>query len=507
MSRPGFTLAADERTATTLVVRGVTPSLQRVAPGTQVAYPADPGEWRDSTPMVEDALDRPLSGAPLAERLGPDTRLTVVVGGPESVRPVMQQDARRVVVEHVLERAARAGVRDVAVLVATGLDRRPGRAQLLDLLGERVVRSLWERGLVVHDCTAGDCVELGEVDDLPVRVHPRLAASDVVVNVLLRGDARQVAADQLCVGLGDAATIDALAGLAGSADRRAAAAALVAQRADVLDVEVVLSNPILPHPLTFIGRREWEWSLRDRAELLGVRQALAVAPRQAAQRFFGRIDADYRVDAVVAGTPQEAAEAGVAAWLAGHRVPVAEQADVLVASVWGSGADPTAPAGDPISAAHDGLVVQGESFRVESPVREGGAFIGLHPLTDQFSSRHRGAAGDFFADVLSHTRDSQEIREQFQDSFSSDSWYLDLYRTRHAFHPLQVFHEWYATARAASHYSCVVWVGASRSSARRMGFRAGSTLDDALEIVSDSIGTDATVTVLHPGAQMCLELG
>ena len=60
MSRPGFTLEADERTSTTLVVRGTTPSLQRLAPGTQVVYPPDPGEWSDPTPLIEAALDQPV---------------------------------------------------------------------------------------------------------------------------------------------------------------------------------------------------------------------------------------------------------------------------------------------------------------------------------------------------------------------------------------------------------------------------------------------------------------
>ncbi len=507
MSRPGFTLEADERTSTTLVVRGTTPSLQRLAPGTQVVYPPDPGEWSDPTPLIEAALDQPVDGPSFAERLTPTTRLTIVVSGPEAVRPAMTQSVHRIVVEQLLERAARAGVNDVAVLVATGLDRRPAEPQVQQMLGERVVRSLWGGRLQVHDCTADDLAELGDVDGLPIRVHPRLLASDLVVNVVVRSDARHRGVDQLTCGLGDAATVDALAGLDATPERRQQAGDLLAHRVEILAVSVVLDNPLLTHPLTFIGRREWEWSLRDRADLLAVRQGLALAPRQAAQRFFGRVEADYRVDTVISGPAQAVASAATTRWSDLHRVPAGRQADVLVASVWGNGSDPTEPAGDPLSAAHDGLVVQAGCFRGQEPVRADGAFIGLHPLADQFSTRHRGAAADFFSDVLHKTRDPREIHDTYQESFATDSWYLDLYRTRHAFHPLQVFHQWNAIAEASAHYSTVIWAGAAAQSARRMGHRSASTLDDALELAADAVGTDPVVTVLHPGAQMCLELG
>ncbi len=150
--------------------------------------------------------------------------------------------------------------------------------------------------------------------------------------------------------------------------------------------------------------------------------------------------------------------------------------------------------------------MQGESFVGRRPVVEGGVFIGMHPLRDVFSTRHHSAAADFFSDVLSVTTDPRQIRTDYQDTFVRDPWYLDLYRNRGAHHPLEAFHRWYATATAAGAYSAVIWVGARRSSAVRMGFRAASTLGDALEIASDKVGANPVVTALHTGAHVAMDL-
>ena len=507
MTRPGFTLEVDDRTGPLLLVEGTRVSMQRFGQGTQVVYPADPRPAGDVRAQVSAALDAPLDARPLAARLTPSTRLTVVVGGADLVRPAMADDLRRVMAEEVLRRAADARVDDVVVLVATGLGRRIGEGELTALLGERVVRSFAPRGdLLCHDATA-DAAVIGTVGGHDVRVDPRLLASDLVVNIALRTDARQLADDQLTLGLGDAATIDALGGLDGDAGMRAAAAELVHASVPVVTLEAAVGHPAIGGMLSFVSQREWDWSLHDRANLAAVQRALALWPKQATQRIFGDVTATYGALAVAAGPSGDVTRVTREAWLAEHLVRVPSAASVLVAPVWGQGGDHTAPGGDPLTAAYDALVSQGESFVGRRPVEDGGVFIGMHPLRDEFSTRHHSAAADFFSDVLSVTTDPRRIRDEFQESFVRDPWYLDLYRNRGAHHPLEAFHRWYATARAAEAYTQVVWVGGRRPSAARMGFRAASTLGDALEIASDKVGSTPVVTVLHTGAHVALELG
>jgi hypothetical protein len=52
----------------------------------------------------------------------------------------------------------------------------------------------------------------------------------------------------------------------------------------------------------------------------------------------------------------------------------------------------------------------------------------------------------------------------------------------------------------------VVWVGADRANTERLGFRAASTLADALEIVSSSVGRSPQITYLHTPPQVVVDV-
>ena len=72
---------------------------------------------------------------------------------PQMRRP----DVRATVIEAVLTRAAQAGVDDVALIAANGLNRRMTPTELQRLLGERVFRSFFADGLLRnHDAEDDD---------------------------------------------------------------------------------------------------------------------------------------------------------------------------------------------------------------------------------------------------------------------------------------------------------------------------------------------------------------
>ena len=51
-----------------------------------------------------------------------------------------------------------------------------------------------------------------------------------------------------------------------------------------------------------------------------------------------------------------------------------------------------------------------------------------------------------------------------------------------------------------------IWVGADRKTVARLGFRAASTLDDALEMVSDTVGRSPSITYLHNPPHMIADV-
>jgi hypothetical protein len=108
--------------------------------------------------------------------------------------------------------------------------------------------------------------------------------------------------------------------------------------------------------------------------------------------------------------------------------------------------------------------------------------------------------------VLTVTTDPEQIAADYEEKFANDSWYVHLYRTSQAFHGVHPMHLGYQTAAARQHTSDIVWVGADRESAARMGFRAASTLADALEIVASTVGRTPSISYLHSPPAVLVDL-
>lgn len=494
MPRPGFVLEIDESTPAILSIGGTQLQLQNYGLGTNVLYGADPEPSSDPIGLLTAAVEAPLESESLADRLAACKSLTIVFGDATTPKFPMKFDVRRDIIEHVLELAARAGIDDVALLAATGLNESLTEPVLVSILGDRVVRSFAPMGLITsHDVTASGQVTIGEVSTQPVRVNERLVNSDLVINVVVRDSDSPVPHHQLVSGVCDVDTIDYVYGLAGLDDpaRGEAVAALLVETLPIFTIEAILGQPIYDRPLRFIGHREWEWNLADQLSWVAVRQIISTAPKQAANRLFSSLRADYPVLDIIAGQPDVAETQSREVWRAANQVAIAAPADVLVASVWGTG-DWADPVGSPIAAAHDALAVQAAA--IGGGVREGGVLLAHHPLPNRFN-RHNSAAVDFFADVLSATIDPGEIRQHYQDRFTSDSWYLELYRAKDAYHPLQVFHQWYALTKAQRNFADVIWVGGDRKSAAVLGHRAATTYGDAMEMARQHVGESPRILV------------
>jgi hypothetical protein len=130
-------------------------------------------------------------------------------------------------------------------------------------------------------------------------------------------------------------------------------------------------------------------------------------------------------------------------------------------------------------------------------VRKGGAVILYHPVPWDFSQLHHPSYVDFFDEVLPVSTDPAVIAQKFEEQYATDPWYIHQYRTSYAYHGVHAFYMWYWTAHALDHVDDVIWVGAERRSVERMGFRAASSLRDALEMASSTVGRDPSITYLR----------
>ena len=122
-----------------------------------------------------------------------------------------------------------------------------------------------------------------------------------------------------------------------------------------------------------------------------------------------------------------------------------------------------------------------------------------HPTTPEFHPVHHPSYIDFFEEVLAETTDPLVMEAQFEERFATDSGTGT------------------CTAPATPTTGCTrsTWVlgqprpGAPRrrgrrrrrsATVRRLGFRPASTMSDALEIASDVVGRQPTITRLQEPA-------
>ncbi len=511
MARPGFVLEVDDRTPPLLVTDGPRLRLERFPIGTEVVYPAESlTRVDDLVAAIDTALAAPVDADPLSAYLRPGMRLTIAFDDVSSTPPLRTPDVRGRIVERVLIQAAAAGVDDVRLICANGLRRRNTEAELRQILGERVFRSFYADGnLTNHDAEDRDRLTLllgADQDGAEVAVNRRVAESDLVVMVHLvhgigQGGLPGPGTAAVSAGLGSVASISAERSFAavqdpqGTATRRAGEATAGATR--VFQVEAVLDNENYAPAVDFLGRREWEWTLKSQLALVGLTRATALAPSRYARLFSSRLESGYGVTRVTAGDPDAVAAASLARVLEQQQVEVDGQADVLVVGVPAVTPYSIDAVTDPLLAAWHALGVGFQSATGAPLVRPGGAVIVYHPLAEDFSSLHHPASIDFFADVLPTSTDPAELADRFESKFADDPWYVQLYRGSYAFHAVHPFQLWYQMAPAVNHLGDVVVVGGDRRSTDRLGFRAASTLADALEITAATVGRTPRIRYLH----------
>ena len=121
------------------------------------------------------------------------------------------------------------------------------------------------------------------------------------------------------------------------------------------------------------------------------------------------------------------------------------------------------------------------------------------PFNGHGGSQHIQLTDDPVAceQVLSEITDPIRIEAEFEKSFAEDEWYRNLYRTSYAYNGVHPFYMWYWCSHAMQHLGQVIVVGGDVRAVRRLGFKPASTLQDALEMASDVVGRDASITHLH----------
>jgi hypothetical protein len=265
----------------------------------------------------------------------------------------------------------------------------------------------------------------------------------------------------------------------------------------IFQIETTLNNNAFPPAFSFIQKREWEWSARDRAAYLALRTATERGPERLVHSIFHTIRAPHAMTSVQAGEVEAVHRITTEQVYRQQLVEVDGQTDVVLFGLPYICPYNVNSVMNPILVMCLGLGYFFNLYRGRPLVRPGGVVILSHPTPWAFHPVHHPSYIDFFEEVLAETTDPVEIEKRYEERFATDDWYRHLYRTGHAYHGVHPFYMWYWGAHALEHAGGTIVVGGDARAVRRLGFKPASTLRDALEMAEDVVGRDPTITHFH----------
>jgi hypothetical protein len=423
---------------------------------------------------VRDSLRFPLAGAPLEALVTRGARATIVVEVPQLPLPGTERDPRQTAIAAAVEELERLGVPTgyQTLLVAGGLARRAGQEQLETLVSPEFARR-FHGHVDVHDVERDDLVEIGRSGSIPLRVHPALVQTDVVVVV--------TAAETVLHG-GPAA----LVGAAGPDVLRAAGAhslletstsqgwrlGLDLERALLQRVPVIGASLVLNHPRIggAVSGYPYEAEALERIVRSPLRHLFRLSPGPLRAYVLRSLPLDRTVAAVFAGPPSIAHTEALLRGVELRGITLDGPLDAVCVGVPRTTPYLPRERPNPLLGAYLGLGLALRLWRDAFPVAAGGTAILLHRFQRHFSHPTQQPYRAFFAATRTAGPDGANLVEA-ERAAGMDVRAREAYRSGRSCHPLLPFADWDACSPAVDHLGHVIVAGCrDHAAARQLGF-------------------------------------
>ena len=412
---------------------------------------------------IRHALDHPHGSEPLRELLTPGMKLTIAIDDISIPLPPMQSpDIRQLVLEEVIELAARRGVEDVKLYMANSLHRRMTADEIKHAVGERVFRSFYPKDLKNHDAEdpenlayvgktdQGEEVEINKramESDLLIYVNINLVAMDGGPQVGARR-ARELPERQAPPQRPHDAAFEVVHGPAAGQER------------DPRLVQADGRRPEGERPEGLHDRDHDEQQHVPRSVRLHEQAGVGVVAGRAGDLPGGQegqrhgsvgdeapdLDAHQvacGVTGIVAGDTDAVHEQTLATLHRQQLVEVDGQSDIMVVGLPYICPYNVNSIMNPILVHCLGLGYLFNLYRNKPVVRPGGAMIMFHPVPNEFHQVHHPSYVDFFEEVLTETTDPSTIESKYEEALRDRPWYIHLYRKSYAYHGVHPFYMWY----------------------------------------------------------------
>ena len=475
---------------------------------TRIVEPPRPIQPLEDYPgAVRRSLREPLGCPPLAELVGPESRVTIAFDDPCLPLPPVLRDPRGLAVEAVLEELFSLGVERerISLVCAMGLHRKWTERELKHILGKRVWAVMGPSHIGNHDAEdpIGN-VDLGSTaEGYPVEVNRRLMESDLTIYVNVNWTSMNGGWKSYMVGLGtyrsirphhnasvliDGGTImdpgSEFHGILRAQGR------YLARHVKLMSVETVLNNRVWPGPLDgYLSLQKNKVPLPFKVSRYfpqAVKSAVSSALRSA-----------YAPIAVHAGDPEAVHDKTLEALFRQQNVQVEGQSDALFLALPNMCPYAAFSRMNPLLAMNSALGYVFNLHMRRPVVRKGGVLVLMQPFLPGFHHRHHLPYIEFYERVLTETRDAREMEVRFEEDFADRREYIEAYRNHYAYHGVHPFYVWYWGGLAMEHLDRVIVVGAIRREVvERLGFEHADSLQQAWSMAGETLGDGYSITHL-----------
>jgi hypothetical protein len=437
---------------------------------------------------VRDALRFPLAGEPLEALVSRGTRATIVVEPPSLPLPGTERDPRQAAIAAAVAELERLGVPTgyQTLLVAGGLARRAGHDQLETLVSPEFARR-FHGHVEVHDVEREDLVELGTAGAVPLRVHPALVQTDLVVVV--------TAAETVLHG-GPAA----LVGASGPESLRAAGAyslletsasqgwrlGLELERALLRRVPVIGASLVLNHPRLggTLGGYPYEQQALERIVRSPFRHLFRALPGGLRAYVLRSLPLERTAANAYAGPPSVAHTEALLRGVELRGIALSGEVDAICVGVPRTTPYLPRERPNPLLGTYLGLGLALRLWRDSFPVAEGGTAILLHRFHRHFSHPTQQPYRAFFAATRGAGRPDASALAEAERAVVADPRALQSYRSGRTCHPLLPFADWDGCRPALGRLGNVLIAGCrDHAAARQLGFVPTHGIGAALTMV------------------------
>jgi hypothetical protein len=479
---------------------------------TRIIYPPETvAGLIDERAAVIRALDRPLGAPPLISQVDMTSRVTIAFDDPCLPVPHMVCDPRETVITAVIEKLFAAGVKkeNIRLVCAGGLHRKWTIKELSVILGKKITSEFRDQ-ITCHDAEDPEgIVSLGTTaEGEDVEINRAAVDCDLLIYANLNYITMNGGWKSTAVGLSTyksvrhhhrpgALKIGSLNDPEGSGMHAAInrMGEVLGRHINLFQIETVINNGIWPAALnkhlTPIGMTKKRTPTGIVKASIPISARLGPGVKSAVRN---RLRAAYRMIGVNAGKVDEVHKKTLELLFPQQNTLVRGQSDIVVYGV------PNFCPYSALSSINPMLVVTMamgyyfNSHRNKPLVKSNGVVIINNPLSEQFNAVHHPSYIDFYREHLPEHANPETIPEKLEEAFAYDQNYIDLYRSRLAYHGSHAVLAWYWASKGLTHVKQVIAAGADPKVAEKLGLVPAKDLTTAIAMAEEVMGKDASLS-------------